>query len=89
MGNRQFKTREIDPETQARNAAVMVKILGDLPGAERNALMSFYCDQKSEKEVQTAFAFDTERFREMRRSTRVMYFQRTALAAAPFAETNS
>ncbi len=79
MRNRQLKTKETDPETEAKNITVMVKILGELPEAERDALMSFYCDRKSEDEIQTTFGFDTERFREIRRLTRVMFFERTGL----------
>jgi len=56
----------------------MVEILGELPVAERNALISFYCDRKSEEEVQTTFGFDTERFREIRRSARMIFSQRIA-----------
>jgi hypothetical protein len=84
---RKFPVKEIDPATLERDAAMIKKILAELPEVAREAFASFYVDLKSEAQIEVECGIGREHFRELRRSVKAMFFDRRrtndALACDP------
>ncbi len=80
MPLRLFRTPAPHPVAREKNTATLLQILTGLPRRKREALISFYCDRRSERDIEAVFGIAVDEFRELRRSTRAAFDRMTRCA---------
>ena len=75
MALKRFRKPNSDSGTYAKNnEEIMAEILAGLPAADREAILSFYVDGKTEHEIEAALGIYVRHLRELRRSIRATFF---------------
>ena len=60
-----------------KDQVVITELLTHLPDQDREALFRFYVGGQPEAEIAAALGLDADHFRELRRSVKVAFFERT------------
>ena len=76
MPLRRIRTPNLDPGTRATDKANMVEVLTGLPRRDRDALLSVYCDGKSEQEIEATPGAGLDRLRDFRRSAKTAFSEK-------------
>jgi DNA-directed RNA polymerase specialized sigma24 family protein len=78
---RRIRTPNLDPGTRATDKGNMVEVLTGLPRRDRDALLSFYCDGKSEQEIEATLGAGLERLQDLRHSAKTAFSERRSRRA--------
>ena len=63
MSLRKMRPTDFAPAAYAKDTAIMVEILTGLAERDRDAALSFYCDGKTEREIEATLGLGMEHLR--------------------------
>ena len=76
-----IRLRSLNLTRRSKDKAIMLEILTALPKSDRDAILNFYVDGKTEEEIEATFGVRTDRFRELRRTVKAAFHEKRALAS--------
>ena len=76
MSLRKMRPTDFAPAAGAKDTAIMVEILTGLAERDRDAALSFYCDGKTEPEIEATLGVGMEHLRDLRRSLKAAFCEK-------------
>jgi len=68
----------LEPRRRAQDEAIMIGLLTHLKERERDAMLSFYCDGMTEREIEDTLGVSTAHLRELRHSMKASFLEQRA-----------
>jgi len=78
VAERNFRSPEPDSKTLAKHRQIMIEILERLSEPDRQAVLSFYIDRKTETAIEAECGVPIDHLRSLRRSMRAEFSRRLA-----------